>query len=118
MDKKNICSNKIIDYQRPAKDIKQNIINVLMERYPVTRLEDGNKMMINHDNKVIYFFSGIKVTINGEYCQIYDTSSINKDYVSIDNRLILTLILNYINEYDLDVSIEQVKRNRKKKAPT
>jgi len=116
MDRKRINNKKRmeINYQKPAKDIKQNIIELLMEKYPPTRIEEGNKMMINHDNKISYLFAGIKVTVKNEICQIYDTSSINKDYVSIDNRLILTLILKYIKEYNLEVKIEQTKRNRKK----
>ena len=116
MDRKRINNKKRmeINYQKPAKDIKQNIIELLMEKYPPTRIEEGNKMMINHDNKISYFFAGIKVTVKNEICQIYDTSSINKEYVSIDNRLILTLILKYIKEYNLEVKIEQTKRNRKK----
>ena len=64
MDRKRINNKKRmeINYQKPVKDTKYSLALWLMEKYPPTRFDKGNKMMINHDNKISYFFAGIKVT--------------------------------------------------------
>lgn len=102
----------MVNYQRPVRDIKQEIGDLLMEKYPPTQIEGGNVAMINTDSKVSFFFAGIKVEIKDEKCIVQDTSTESNVYREVGNRLLLSLLLEFIRNGNLDIKIKQSKRNR------
>lgn len=110
--KQNSDTKNMVDYQRPAKDIKQEIGDLLMEKYPPTQIEGGNVAMVNMESKISFFFAGIKVEVKDDYYRIQDTSCDSNNYREIGNRLLLSLLLEYIRNDNLDIKIKQRKRNR------
>lgn len=106
-----------VNYQKPSKDLRQQIADKLMERYPPTMVESEGIPIeteaISSDMNISYYFSGIKVEISGERVSVSDTSTSHNTYRSLTSRLVLTLLYRYVCTKDLDAIIETKKRYRK-----
>lgn len=106
-----------VNYQKPTKDLKQQIADKLMDRYPPTIVESEGVPIeteaISGEMTINYYFSGIKVEISGDRITVADTSTSHNSYRSLTSRLVLTLLYRYVCTKDLDAIIETKKRYRK-----
>ena len=107
----------ILNYQLPIKDLKQQIADAIMEKYPPANVESEgvpvNIEAISTSMRVNYYFCGIKIEIENDKISVLETSSSFTSYRVISSRLLLALLLRHIKDADIDVLVEPKKKYRK-----
>jgi hypothetical protein len=104
----------MVNYQKPIKDIKQEIGMALIHKYPPDIIDDLTDEHIYSSQKIHYYFAGIKVEIVGNIFRVMDTSEDFNIYHEIRNRLLLALLLEYIKKENITPIVENIKRRYRK----